>query len=75
MEKERAQLIVDKFLKEVGEYVDSAQVFLTFHDGDSTASFEKGMGNFFARHGQVSEWLIMQREFQKNYAKKKDSQE
>jgi len=75
MEKERAQELVDKFIKEVGEFVDTAQIFLTFHDGEMTSSYDKGMGNFFARKGQVDEWLVIQREFEKNYAKKKDNEQ
>lgn len=57
------------------EHCDSVQIFVTKHDGgeSETASYETGGGNFMARYGQISEWLEIQRQYQRNYAIRKDS--
>ena len=38
---------------------DTVQIFATkHHGGDNTDSIASGTGNFYARKGQVSQWLI-----------------
>lgn len=59
----------------LAEHVDTVQVFVTFHaeDGASTACYECGRGNFYARQGQVDEWLTFQREYQRCEARRRDA--
>lgn len=45
----------------LGEFFDTVQVFCTKsigEDAGNTTSFHTGSGNWFARYGQVREWLI-----------------
>lgn len=78
-EQERASIkkMVDDAATRLGEHVDALQIFVTFHDGESndTLSYECGRGNFYTRQGHVDEWLIMQREYQRLHAQKKDAEE
>ncbi len=40
------------------EHFDTVQIFVTRHEGtDGTVNVAFGSGNWFARKGQVSEWL------------------
>lgn len=66
----------DRFASEIMELCDSAQVFVTFHDGgrENTGSYECGKGNFYARQGQVAEFLEIQRQYQKNWAIRKENE-
>lgn len=61
----------------LAEHVDTVQIFVTFHaeDGESTASYEHGQGNFYARQGQVDEWLTIQREYQRLEARRRDERD
>lgn len=45
----------------LAEHVDTVQIFVTFHaeDGETTSSYEYGQGNFYARQGQIDEWLTI----------------
>lgn len=60
----------------LAEHFDSVQVFVTVHSGGSenTMSYECGVGNFYARLGQINEWLAMQDQFQRNEAIKRDQE-
>lgn len=41
------------------EFVDSVQIFCTKSDGENgTINWNYGLGNWFARRGQIGEWLI-----------------
>lgn len=42
------------------EHFDSVQVFATRHDPEQggTVQFQIGKGNWFARFGQVREWMV-----------------
>lgn len=59
----------------IQEHVDTIQIFVTFHaeDGQSTKSFTSGRGNFYARQGQIEEWVRFQHEYQKQEAKRQDA--
>lgn len=49
--------------KMLGEHFDSVQIFCTRHEGGpdgGTFSTSRGVGNFYARYGQVREWLLEQ---------------
>ncbi len=56
---------VRKAVSELGEHFDSVQIFCTRHESgehEGTLKFTLGEGNWFARYGQVREWLIVQDE-------------
>lgn len=50
----------------LGEHFDSIQIFATRHDPDrgngGTTNASWGSGNWFARKGQIEEWLLKQDE-------------
>lgn len=52
-------------LDQLGEHFDTVQIFATKHDGGddgATHSFHKGIGNWWARFGQVVEWVTKSKE-------------
>ena len=57
--------IVKKHCDELTEHFDTVQLFCTMHEdeGDkNTLSFKFGKGNWFARYGQIREWVVKQDE-------------
>ncbi len=71
---EDLQKLVDAKAAELSEHFDSVRVMVTLHaGGDSvTASYEAGRGNFYAQLGQVREWLQIQDQYQREFAKSKE---
>jgi hypothetical protein len=61
----------------LAEHFDSVQVFVTVHNGgkEATRALESGSGNFYARLGQVREWVAIQDQYQRNWAIKKDNEQ
>lgn len=55
--------ITDRYLAEIGEYVDAVQVLLSYPQpgGELTHSFATGRGNFYARVGLARDFLIRDR--------------
>jgi hypothetical protein len=56
---------LDACLAHLGEHFDTVQIFTTKHDGGddaTTHSFKKGIGNWYARFGQVMEWVTQSNE-------------
>jgi hypothetical protein len=53
-------LSVDSCVKDLMNKFDSVQIFCTRHrqDCQSTISVHRGDGNWFARIGQIKEWVI-----------------
>jgi len=76
-ETDNIRRIVDEHCAAIAEHVDSVQIFVTFHRGGEqrSGSYESGRGNFYARQGQVDEWLRFQRQYQKSWAKRKDAED
>lgn len=70
------QKLVDDAVTKLSEHFDSVRIFVTRHSGaaENTASYENGSGNFYAQLGQVREWLGIQDQYQRQYAKRKDEQ-
>lgn len=69
--------LVDKCAMQIGEHVDSVQIFVTkqSEDGSNTTIFyEKGQGNFYSRFAQAFEFVEIQRQYMRNYAIRKDQQ-
>lgn len=62
----------------LAEHVDSVQIFVTKHSdhgGHNTMSYEYGLGNFYTRQGHIDEWLVIQREYQRAEARRRDAKE
>lgn len=63
---------------QLAEHFESVLILVTrkTEDGSqNTLSFETGRGNFYAQLGQVTEWLEIQREYQRCEAKRRDEKE
>lgn len=68
------QELVDHCKDKLLEHFDSVQIFVTRHSGQDgdTAGYESGGGNFYARLGQVREWIGLQDQYQRNHAMRVD---
>lgn len=55
--------LVDAAMIRLSEHFDSVQIFVTkvIEDGQ-TAAVQKGCGNWYARRGQVQEWVAKEDE-------------
>jgi hypothetical protein len=75
MDESTIKQMVDESAAKLAEHFDSVQVFVTIHDGgkERTHSYETGRGNFYSRYGQVSEWVSMQDQLQRNEAVRRDN--
>ncbi len=49
-----------KAVSQLGEYFDTVQIFCTRHDHGGTIDCTDGSGNWHARRGQISQWMIQQ---------------
>jgi hypothetical protein len=78
-EKEQLKEMVEGCVIKLSEHFDSVRIIATRHavDGESNTSamFDDGAGNFYAQMGSVREWLVIQEQYQRNWAIKKDSDE
>lgn len=57
---------VQNALNVLSEHFDSVHIFASRHEPeieDGTISVQKGVGNWFARYGQISEWMVKQDEY------------
>lgn len=67
--------MVKKVADQLGEHFDSVQIFATRHESgslDGTISVHVGVGNWFARYGQISEWMVKSDEWTRMKARKDD---
>lgn len=73
-ETEKALEMAREFTAKLMEYSDSVQVFLTVHDPSSgiTRHVTHGAGNWFAREGQVREWVVQNEEHSRSEAHNED---
>lgn len=64
MTREEETALVKKYCDQLMEHFDSVQIFVTRSatDLDGTVHVQQGQGNFFARYGHVSSWLIKENE-------------
>lgn len=72
------QQMVKKAALDLGEHVDTVQIFVSKYspEGDGNSlTFEIGNGSYYARFGQVQEWLTIQEEYQRCWARDKDAEE
>lgn len=57
--------IVKRFAEALGEHFDTVQIFVTRHESGTyggTLNINYGVGNWPARYGQVSHWMLKQNE-------------
>jgi hypothetical protein len=61
MHKDEDLKRVQAALNTLGEHFDTVQILATRHEPgqeDGTVHVELGVGNWFARRGQVADWLV-----------------
>lgn len=60
--EENQQALLEKFVQQLIEHFDSVQIFVTIQESEgtdmATLQLNSGAGNWYARFGQVHEWLI-----------------
>lgn len=62
-EKDEDLSLVKSVCEKLGEHFDTVQVFATRFDGEmGTVNVNWGSGNWFARRGQISDWLLKENE-------------
>jgi len=69
--------LVKKAAADLGEYYDSVQIFATRHESgerEGTVHAAWGIGNFYARYGQVREWLVTQEEGTRQQVRKESGE-
>jgi len=59
---DREVKIVESAARCLMEHFDTVQVFVTRYEKENTTMLATGFGNWFARHGQVSQWLQREEE-------------
>ncbi|MGP1665752.1 MAG: hypothetical protein ACTS5I_07570 [Rhodanobacter sp.] len=75
-EQESDMQRLEKALESLSEHFDSCQIFVTRHESgtlDGTVNVNLGVGNWYARYGQVHEWLIKQDEMARVKARRDDA--
>jgi hypothetical protein len=57
-------VVLDKAIETVGEHWDTVHIFVTRHDDakKETTKGYRGTGNWFARYGQIREWVAKEEE-------------
>ena len=77
-EKEKLKSMVREAVVKLSEHCDSIRIIVTKQcvDGetDSTTLIDNGSGNFYAQLASVREWLVIQEQYQRNLAIKKDEE-
>jgi hypothetical protein len=75
--KDQIKAMVDLHVSQIREHVDSVRILVTFDEDNGkseTSAYDSGLGNFYAQLGQVEEWLQIQKQYQKNWAIRKDDE-
>lgn len=66
---------IEKVAQVLGEHFDTVQIFATRHEPGAkdagTYRFSAGCGNWYARYGQVREWMLMQDEMAREKARRR----
>jgi hypothetical protein len=52
--------MVEKALETLSEHFDCVMIFVNRHESDGTEHLSAGRGNFYARVGQIREWLVQE---------------
>lgn len=64
---------VTEALNSLGEHFDSVHIFATRHEPateNGTVAVQRGVGNWFARYGQVREWVLKRDESSREQARR-----
>jgi hypothetical protein len=69
-ESKRIEQILNSAEQQLGEYFDNVQIFVISRKNGSTYFGRRGMGNLYARRGQVQEWLLEEEEIVRCRARK-----
>lgn len=78
MTRDESIALVNKHASLLGEHFDSVRVFVTWPSEEScqrTLAYDTGRGNFYASYGLVREWICIQDEYQRTWARRKDEEE
>lgn len=70
--------IVNRHVKELGEFFDTVQIFVTVYQPEDeleTHTLTDGTGNWYARCGQVAEWQEMNMERIREHQRRKDRED
>lgn len=70
--------MVDDHVAQIREHVDSVRIFVTFDSDDGTSettAYDSGKGNIYAQQGHIQEWLTINKQYQKNFAIRKDEED
>jgi hypothetical protein len=62
-------------LAHLGEHFDAVHIFATRHESGEeggTIKVQKGVGNWYARYGQIVEFLVISEEDARCYARKEE---
>ncbi len=75
-ETEQAEAMVREHVIKLGEHFESVRIFVTRAKPESpsdTQAIDSGTGNFYAQLGQISEWLSIQDQYQRNWGDRNDA--
>ena len=67
--------MVEQHMRQLGEHFDTVMIFCTRHESgerNGTTRVSMGCGNWYARFGQVSEWITQEREVARIEVRKKN---
>lgn len=65
--------IVDSHIAQLAEHFDTIQIFVTKREDDaSTSALSRGIGNWYARYGQVQIWVVKEDETERDTCRNKD---
>ena len=56
-ERDEKLALVRRHIAQLAEHFDTVQIFCTKSEGKNTVQWKDGVGNWYARYGQVSAWL------------------
>jgi hypothetical protein len=56
--------MLTKHVNDLSEFFDSVHIFCSRHESNDTGTINanRGAGNWFARYGQIKEWILKQEE-------------
>ncbi len=75
-EIEQARAMLREYTLKLGEHFESVRIFVTRSSPETpsdTQAIDDGTGNFYAQLGQIHEWLAIQDQYQRNWAKSHDN--
>ena len=77
MPEQPESILVKSIASKLAEHYDTVQIFCTKHEGGQggTIHAEWGVGNYYARRGQVLEWIEEQKESTREGVRKANDQE